>query len=128
VANIHPDVLDDFLKAPWPGNVRQLRNVLERAVIVAGEGTILPKHLPSQSRAQSNAPLAATPAPEQEDSIRIRCGPQLSEVEQSYIELVLKHTANNRTRAAQILGISLRTLHNRIREFAQKGARAAATE
>ena len=96
-----------------------------RGVILAGEGTILPKHLP----AQTNTAAAAPPvAPETDDSIRIRCGPQLSEIEQAYIELVLKHTNNNRTRAAQILGISLRTLHNRIREFAQKDAKAASTE
>ena len=122
MANIHPEVLENFLKAPWPGNVRQLRNVLERAVIVAGEGTILPKHLPTQSSGPSSAPAV----PEAEDSIHIRFGPPLSEIEQAYIELVLRQTANNRTRAAEILGISLRTLHNRIRELNGKDAQAAA--
>ncbi len=96
VANIDPEVMDSFQKASWPGNVRQLRNVLERAVIVAGEGTILPKHLPTQSSAPQGVPTA----PPDDDSIRIRCGPPLSEVEEAYIELVLKHTSNNRTRAA----------------------------
>jgi DNA-binding NtrC family response regulator len=121
VANIHPEVLESFQKAPWPGNVRQLRNVLERAVIVAGEGTILAKHLPTQSPVPSSAP----PVTEAEDSIHIRFGPPLSEVEQNYIQLVLRQTANNRTRAAEILGISLRTLHNRLREFPDKDVKAA---
>jgi DNA-binding NtrC family response regulator len=124
VANIHPEVLESFLKAPWPGNVRQLRNVLERAVIVAGEGTILSKHLPMQSA----KPASASAVPEASDSIHIRFGPPLVEIEQAYIDLVLKQTANNRTRAAEILGISLRTLHNRLREVADKDARAASND
>ncbi len=124
VANIHPEVLESFQKASWPGNVRQLRNVLERAVIVAGEGTILSKHLPKQSSVPSSAPAVA----EADDSIHIRFGPPLSEVEQNYIQLVLKQTANNRTRAAEILGISLRTLHNRIREFPDKDAKVTAPD
>jgi DNA-binding NtrC family response regulator len=124
VANIHPEVLENFQKAPWPGNIRQLRNVLERAVIVAGEGTILSKHLPMQSSVPSSAPAVT----EADDSIHVRFGPPLSEVEQSYIQLVLKQTANNRTRAAEILGISLRTLHNRIREFPNKDVKVTAPD
>jgi DNA-binding protein Fis len=46
----------------------------------------------------------------------------MSEVEQAYIDLVLKHTNNNKTRAAQILGLSLRTLHNRVRAGSDAGA------
>lgn len=113
VSSLHPDVLDYFQNAPWPGNIRQLRNVLERAVIVAGQGTILTKHLPADPGASGGAPAA--PQSMDEDAIRIRVGPQMNEVEQAYIDLVLKHTNNNKTRAAQILGISLRTLHNRVR-------------
>ena len=113
VSGLHPEVLDCFQNAPWPGNIRQLRNVLERAVIVAGQGTILLRHLPEDSSVSGSAPAAAESI--DEDSIRIRVGPQMSEVEQAYIDLVLKHTNNNKTRAAQILGISLRTLHNRVR-------------
>ena len=47
ISGLHPEVLESFQRAPWPGNVRQLRNVLERAMIVAGQGTILTKHLPA---------------------------------------------------------------------------------
>jgi DNA-binding NtrC family response regulator len=97
--------------------VRQLRNVLERAVIVAGQGTILVRHLPTDPSVPGSAPAASQSI--DEDSIRIRVGPQLTEVEQAYIDLVLKHTNNNKTRAAQILGISLRTLHNRVRAVSE---------
>ena len=113
-SGIHPEVLDEFQKVTWPGNVRQLRNVLERAVIISGEGIILLKHLPAGWSA--GLARAAEPEPEPEDMLRIRVGPQIREIEESYIQLVLKHTGNNRTKAARILGISIRTLQNRLRE------------
>ena len=117
VSGLHPEVLDYFQSAAWPGNVRQLRNVLERAVILTGQGTILLRHLPADANIPDSAPAASRPA--DEESIRIRVGPQMSEVEQAYIDLVLKHTNNNKTRAAQILGVSLRTLHNRVRAVSE---------
>jgi len=120
VSGLHPEVLENFLNASWPGNVRQLRNVLERAVIVAGQGTILTKHLPADPSVPGSAPTV--PQAIDDESIRIRVGPRMSEVEQAYIDLVLKHTNNNKTRAAQILGLSLRTLHNRVRAGSEPGA------
>jgi DNA-binding NtrC family response regulator len=121
VAGVHPQVLEKFQGLSWPGNVRQLRNVLERAVIVAGEGAILTRHLPEETSPKSG-PI---PAADDGDSIRIRFGPPLSEVEEAYIDFVLKHTNQNRTRAAEILGISIRTLQNRLRELAEKAAKTA---
>ncbi len=115
ISGIDPEVLTQFEQAPWPGNVRQLRNVLERAVIIAGEGLIMARHLPmgwSAGAATASVPL------ETDDLLRIRVGPQIREIEDSYIKLVLKHTNNNRTKAARILGISIRTLQNRLREAA----------
>jgi len=114
VSGLHPEVLEQFQNSSWPGNVRQLRNVLERAVIVAGQGTILLKHLPGESSGVLSRPQVSSQDTD-DDSLRIRVGVQMSEVEQAYIDLVLKHTNNNKTRAAQILGVSLRTLHNRVR-------------
>jgi DNA-binding NtrC family response regulator len=113
VAGLDPAVLARFQRSSWPGNVRQLRNLLERAVIIAGEGTIMPRHLPPEETAVSSTPEVKV---EDEDSIVFRVGPQMHELEELYINLVLKHTKNNRTRAAEILGISLRTLQNRLRE------------
>jgi DNA-binding NtrC family response regulator len=62
-----------------------------------------------------------------DECIRLRVGPQMSEIERAYIDLVLKHTNNNKTRAAEILGFSLRTLHNRVRDASEKDAQSAST-
>jgi DNA-binding NtrC family response regulator len=123
VSGLHPDVIANFQNAPWPGNVRQLRNVLERAVIVAGQGTILTRHLPGDPGVPSDAPAA--PETPGGDTLRIKVGPPISEIEQAYIDLVLKHTNNNKTRAAEILGLSLRTLHNRARAMSEQDAKPA---
>ena len=120
VAGVDPEVLARFQRSSWPGNVRQLRNLLERAVIIAGEGLISSRHLPPEEVTVSNAPGVR----EDDDAIVFRVGPQMHELEESYINLVLKHTKNNRTRAAEILGISLRTLQNRLRDLNAKTASA----
>jgi transcriptional regulator with PAS, ATPase and Fis domain len=124
VAGLHPEVLEAFQKASWPGNVRQLRNVLERAVIVAGEGSILPKHL-SRDWSGGSSPLPVAADEESDDSIRIRVGPEMRQIEEAYINLVLKRTNNNKTRAAHILGISIRTLQNRLGSVSRGTAKTA---
>ena len=130
VGGVSAEVLDAFRAASWPGNVRQLRNVLERAVIVAGEGSISSHHLSPGWSGGGSRPAAAAEViqmPETQDTIRIRVGPQMREIEEEYVKLVLKHTNNNKTRAAKILGISIRTLQNRLGELASaEAARMAA--
>jgi DNA-binding NtrC family response regulator len=119
VGSIREDVLEEFQRASWPGNVRQLRNVLERAVIVAGEGTILPHHLSQGWGGRTErSPVEADDMAAADDMLQIRVGPQMREIEEQYVKLVLKHTSNNKTRAAKILGISIRTLQNRLGELA----------
>jgi DNA-binding NtrC family response regulator len=128
VTDLHPEALARLMDHSWPGNVRELRNVLERAVIVAGEGTVLPAHLPlsfriPEVRKQSTAqPRAAN----NDSTITLEGGQQMRDVEKAYILLTLKHTNNNKKRAAEILGISIRTLHNRLAEFAAADAEAGA--
>jgi transcriptional regulator with PAS, ATPase and Fis domain len=115
-----PPVLDAFEHHHWPGNVRELRNVLERAVILAGEGTIELKHLPAFLQAHPAAAVTETPAPvpaENGDSIRFHIGTTVEEAEKGLILRTLEHTRNNKTRAAEILGISLKTLHNKLKEY-----------
>ena len=114
VTNLSPDVIQRFEEYSWPGNVRELRNVIERAVILAGEGEIQLRHLPS-----SLAPVRArvTEQVESADTIQIRAGASMNEVEEAYIRLVLKHTGNNRRRAAEILQIGLHTLYNKLRRY-----------
>ena len=131
VSDVSPAVLDAFMRHAWPGNVRELRNVLERAVILAGEGTIEIKHLPSflQGTTRSTVPGAPVPgdgagaetpaAAAQDDpsTIRFQIGTTVEEAEKGLILRTLEHTRNNKTRAAEILGISLKTLHNKLKEY-----------
>ncbi len=119
VAGMHAEVLEILTRHDWPGNVRELRNVLEYAVILAGEGTILVPHLPAA--AGLDVP-AARQAPATGDSVTLGVGATLERAERELIELTLRHTGNNRTRAAAILGISVKTLFNKLKEY---GAGAA---
>ena len=131
VVEISAAVMDALRRHDWPGNVRELRNVLERAVILAGEGAIELKHLPAflQSRpvaiATAAPPIAAPVAtytqPEEDGAIRFTVGTTVEEAEKGLILRTLEHTRNNKTRAAEILGISLKTLHNKLKEYSGKG-------
>ena len=112
---LHPDALDLLRRHSWPGNVRELRNVLERAIILAGEGQITTRHLP---RSLGGTPTARE-ALQSEDttSVRLPVGITVGEAEKALIQLTLQHTKNNKTRAAEILGISLKTLFNKLKEY-----------
>jgi DNA-binding NtrC family response regulator len=122
VTDLHPEALEQLVNYHWPGNVRELRNAVERAVVLTGEGTIMPRNLRLAS---------ASPAPNEinrADSDRhltVSVGGPIKEVEKAYIQLTLKHTKNNKRATARVLGISERTLHNRLAEFAAEEARAA---
>jgi DNA-binding NtrC family response regulator len=120
VTDIHPATMERLQEHSWPGNVRELRNVLERALIAAREGTLLPAHLAHSFGAATVAASVPEPAAPSSSGncISIAAGRPLSEVEKAYIQLTLRTTGNNKKRAAQILGISLRTLHSRVTEFA----------
>jgi DNA-binding NtrC family response regulator len=118
VTDLHPAALQRLQDHSWPGNVRELRNVLERSLIAAREGSLLPAHFGRTFEiAAQNSTTAEVPLPSG-NSISVEAGRPLSEVEKAYIQLTLKSTGNNKKRAAQILGISLRTLHSRVTEFA----------
>ncbi len=116
VTDLHPDTLEALTNYMWPGNIRELRNILERAAIVANEGTVMPGHLPRGfgSAAQPEAPAAPDKS---EISLTVHAGTELREIENAYILLTLKLTRNNKRRAAEILGISVRTLHNRLAQI-----------
>ncbi len=123
VTGIDADVLDLFRTHDWPGNVRELRNVIERATIVASVGAIRLDHLPSPSFDMRSSRSTPKP-PDTEGQLTLQPGQPLSHAEEAYIKLTLEHVNYNRKRAAEILGISLRTLQNRIAEF-HKEAQAA---
>jgi DNA-binding NtrC family response regulator len=116
VVDLHPQVIEQFRMHSWPGNVRELRNVLERAVILAGEGTILPSHLVGFGR-DGNRPQAVADDP---DSVVLPVGTTVHDAEKALLLKTLEHTENNKTRAAKILEISLKTLHNKLKEYGDR--------
>jgi len=93
----------------WPGNVRELKNVIERATILAPGPFIEPKHLP--------AALAHEPPVQQQPQVALAPGTTVEEAERRLIQMTLEHTRDNKTRAAEILGISLKTLHNKLNKL-----------
>jgi DNA-binding NtrC family response regulator len=117
IAAIHPDTMERMMNHSWPGNVRELRNVLERAAIVARDGSLMPDHLPPEFGSAPARP-ANQPPREAQNSFSADVGRPLHELEKAYILLTLESVNQNRKRAAGILGISLRTLHNRLAEYA----------
>ena len=114
VTHVNTEVMEAFHKHVWPGNVRELRNVLERSVIVAGEGAIQMAHLPYDFGVSTGTRTAQVVEP---DTVRLPVGTTVSQAEKSLIILTLQHTKNNKTRAAEILGISLKTLFNKLKEY-----------
>ena len=90
----------------WPGNVRELRNVIERATILSAGPLIEAKHLPPA--------LGAEPAEKGQPQVSLAPGTTVEEAERRLILMTLEHTRDNKTRAAEILGISLKTLHNKL--------------
>ncbi len=105
------DVLDLFQSHSWPGNIRELRNILERALIVCDREVINRAHLPPDfGRAPSTASAS------QLSALRFPIGTTVEAAERELIQQTLAAT-NNKTRAAELLGISLKTLHNKLKEY-----------
>ncbi|HEX2327813.1 MAG TPA: sigma-54 dependent transcriptional regulator [Candidatus Angelobacter sp.] len=112
VSGVHDTVMQLFQNHNWPGNVRELRNTLERAVIVCESKIIEQRHLPPNF-GSSGLKVAAGDG----DGIRLDVGTTVGEAEKALILKTLAATNNNKTRAAEILGISLKTLHNKLKEY-----------
>jgi len=116
VVGVSDAVMSAFRAHAWPGNVRELRNTLERAVILCGGPTIEPKHLPPGfGRLVQRIPV------QEGQSIQLGVGTTVDEAERLLILKTLESTHNNKTKAAEILGISLKTLHNKLKEYGQQG-------
>jgi DNA-binding NtrC family response regulator len=112
VTGIDSRVLDVFNTYKWPGNARELRNVIERATIVAGAGMLRLEHLPKTILRQAFAT-----GPDERISMALLPGERLAQVEAAYIELTLHHVSNNIREAAALLGISPGTVRSRIAVF-----------
>jgi DNA-binding NtrC family response regulator len=115
VTGLDAEVLDLFQRYDWPGNVRELRNVLERASIVTGAGSVRLVNLPSPAFGVVSAQNAKE-LPGPNGPLVLQPGQPLTKLEETYIKLTLEHVRGNRKLAAEMLGISLRTLQNRIAE------------
>jgi DNA-binding NtrC family response regulator len=108
---ISPHALDKLNRHNWPGNVRELENAIQRAMTLCAGATILPEDL---LLLDSHAQPAAQPQPAE---LGFSAGVTMREMERQLICRTLEDTGGNRTRAARCLGISLRTLRNKLNEF-----------
>src|SRR6266481_5882687 len=110
IRGVNPEVLDMFAGYSWPGNVRELRNVLERAAIVSDRDLITRACLPGEFG------KTGAKGPSDLSAIKFPLGTTVEAVERELILQTLAST-NNKTRAAELLGISLKTLHNKLKEY-----------
>ncbi len=118
VLQITPQAMDLLEKYDYPGNIRELRNTVERMVVLARGDTLDTADLPPQIREhKDNVQEITTPSAATEENVKLDLGGN----ERKLIEQALISAKGNRTRAAEILGISRRTLHRRLNEYAAGG-------
>lgn len=123
VAGLAPAMLERLTAYDWPGNARELRNTIERAVILCTDGEMLEaKHLQMNiGRAQSvGTQSTAAPAVTDTASVMVPVGTTVDEAERLLILRTLESAGQNKTRAAEILGVSLKTLHNKLKEYSRE--------
>jgi DNA-binding NtrC family response regulator len=117
-----PEAVDTLLEHEWPGNVRELANVMEHAFIIAGGGPITAEHLPHQLRQKLQVSMpfpshGAEPHP-------ASTGRTLREIEMEHVLRVLEKHAGNKPAAAAELGISLKTLYNKLNQLQEERKQA----
>jgi two-component system response regulator FlrC len=120
-----------LVRAPWPGNVRELENTLHRAVLLAGGESIGPEAIAMPDGTGlaeiAAAPSIASQAAQAADAVaRTMVGRTVADVERDLILDTLDHVLGNRTHAANILGISIRTLRNKLNQYMDEGVAVAA--
>jgi DNA-binding NtrC family response regulator len=112
IRSVDEAVLRTLTSQPWPGNVRELRNTIERAAIVCDGDLITAAHLPPAPALRA----AGEPA-DAFGAVSFPVGTSLDEAEKGLILKTLSANGNNKTRAAEVLGISLKTLHNKLKVY-----------
>ena len=112
--SVSPKTMALLQNYDWPGNVRQLKNVIEAAVIMCNTQEIQPRHLPEEIREaeQSNA---------DEETVCLKIGSSLRDAEIALIRATLKRVNDNKTKAAKILGIGRKTLYRKLEEYGISG-------
>ncbi len=118
VRAISPEALQYLRRYSFPGNVRELRNIIERALVLASGDTILPEHLPTEV-IECGEPLPVSIGREpQTTEVTSEFQPRsLAAIERDYICRVLEHVHGNKVKAAEILGISRTTLYEKLKEY-----------
>jgi DNA-binding NtrC family response regulator len=111
VKGVGAEVMDIFMSHTWPGNIRELRNVLERSAIMCEKDLITRACLPGEFG------KSAAKSPTDLGSMKFPIGTTVDAMERELILQTLSATGNNKTRAAELLGISLKTLHNKLKEY-----------
>jgi len=141
VSGIKDNLLKRLETYNWPGNVRELRNTIERAVILAGSGMLGMEHLPphfaqpgfapSSRPSSGNRPSASSEVIAEaqrildaRNTVQVEVGTTVDEAERQLILKTLLSTHNNKTKAAEILGISSKTLQNKLKEYSSAGTGA----
>ncbi|HTC24132.1 MAG TPA: sigma 54-interacting transcriptional regulator, partial [Gemmatimonadales bacterium] len=114
VGAVAPETIQLLQTYAWPGNIRELANAIERAVILSRNGTLMPSHFTGHlhvggAEATGASPPASGPAPPADAPVF-----NLDELERRAIDRALAATKGHRTRAAKLLGISERTLRNKL--------------
>jgi transcriptional regulator with PAS, ATPase and Fis domain len=131
VTGIDADVLDYFQQYGWPGNIRELRNVLETAVILTGQGNLTIEHLPARFAPTAGIREIADPSEPARAAkpgiVALPLGTTVEQAERALILFTLQHTNQNKSRAAKILGISPKTLHCKIRQYRLQSQAAGAS-
>jgi len=143
VTGLKEALLKRMMTYSWPGNVRELRNTIERATIMAGTGMLGIEHLPPNFGEPGFAPVmtkggvrlanveTSTETPrsseverylEDQNTVRVEVGTTVDEAERQLILKTLMSTHNNKTKAAEILGISSKTLQNKLKEYSNNSA------
>jgi DNA-binding NtrC family response regulator len=101
----------------WPGNVRELKNAIERSALLAAGRPILPEHLPAEVQGATATNAAPPTDSVNAEVVSLPVGMSMDHAEREMIRTTLLHTSGNKTRAAKILGISLKTMHNKVKKY-----------
>ncbi len=112
IQSIDDDALQCLMAHTWPGNVRELRNAIERAVMTCTSDVIASAHLPEFTER-----VEGTNSDGKMETVRLPLGSTIEDAERQLILQTLKYSQNNKTRAAGILGVSLKTLHNKLHRY-----------
>jgi two-component system response regulator HydG len=113
--SIDPSAMECLMRYEYPGNIRELKNVIERGLVFAHGDSLMPEHLPLEVAAAAAVGMLEGP-----DSVGIPAGSDplsLAEVEKRHIQRVLQHVKGNKLKAASLLGISRTTLYEKLKEY-----------